>query len=553
MFGKRDNTGEEKKKRVKLHEVTAENDIRFRGPLSYFHFQILGWLCIVLSQVALIVRLAGHINDEVAVNTADVLGLLQNAANLSLPFLLISVFAQLLNTEGSYVQQIVKNAAAMAGIWALSCLVFYRYIVGGLGAFIEDTGDIMPAIQTAIAQVAPSGFAAFNIFVDLFLCALSMFFLNYKPRRIFTGKTRFLFRLLALLPIVYEVGCMVLKARSARGVAEIPVWAYPLLTVKPPMTFVLFLALALFVKTRELRFRRHGKTHEEYMAFLQTRRNSWNFSVYLAIMLVVVSIADVAVVLGFTMGEMVQATVTNIETSLSATPTPEPSALETALTAATQGDRFDMEAFEAALGDALPGEWTDPEAFAAAIKEVLQGKEYDAETLGIAFTAALQGRQFDMEAFKAALGGDLPKEAPQAAVADAPPTAAGQTAAAEVGQAKRINLEEIDAETLKAMIDNAIQEEDIDAAANRGIDIALAVGFGGSVFLFLLAPPVLLFSYTRKPKYPWMGMLVPVAGCALIFVAYVEGVHQILYLLPVGKVNLDELREMVAVGASMIQ
>ena len=551
MNGKRDNTDKRKKKRVKLYEVTAENDIRYRGPLSYFHFQILGWLCIVLSQVALILRLAGRLNADAAVNTAGALGFLQNAANLSLPFLLIFVFAQLLNTEGGYVKQIVRNGAAMVGVWALSCLVFYRYIVGGMGAFIENPGEIIPAIQTVIAQVAPSGFVAFNIFVDLFLCALTIFFLNCRPRRIFTGKSRFIFRLMALLPIAYEIGCMVLKERSARGLIEIPIWAYPLLTVKPPMTFVLFLVLTLFVKTRELRFRRHGKTHEEYLAFLQTRRNSRNFSIFLAVMLVLASIADFMVMFGFTMNEMMQSTMTNIEISLSATPTPQPSALETALTAATQGERFDMEAFSAAIGDALPEELTDPEAFETAIREVLQGKEYDAETLGNAFAAALQGQKFDMKAFEAALGGDLPEKAPEAAPADAPPETAGETAAAD--QPKEINLEEVDAEKLKAAIDDAMKQENIDSAANRGFDIALAVGFGGSIYLFLLAPLVLLFSYTRKPKYPWMGMLVPVAGFALIFVAYVEGIHQLLYLLPFEKVNLDELREMITVGASMIQ
>ena len=539
MFGKRGKTDKAKKKRVKLHEVTPENDIRYRGPLSCFHFQILGWLCIVLSQVALIVRLAGRIDADTAMNTAGALGLLQNAANLSLPFLLIFVFAQLLDTENGYIKQIIKNAAAMAGICALSCLVFYRYIVGGVEAFIENTGDVLPAIQTIIAQVAPSGFVAFNIFVDLFLCALSMFFLNYKPRHIFTGKSRFLFRLLALLPIAYEVGCMVLKERSARGLIEIPIWAYPLLTVKPPMTFVLFLALALFVKTRELRFRRHGKTHEEYLTFLQSRRNSWNFSVFLAIMLVVVSIADLTVMFSFTVGEMVHFTVANVESSLSATPTPEPSALELALTAATQGGRFDPEAFEDALGDALPGELADEEAFTAALKEALQGKEYDAETLGNAFAAALQGKQFDMTAFEAALNGASPGESPEPTVTAPPP--------------KPINLNEVDAETLQAAIDDALREENMDTVIIRGMDIASAVGFGGSVYLFLLAPLVLLFSYTRKPKYPWIGMLVPVAGFALIFVVYVEGVHQILYLLPFEKVTLDELREMLAVGASMIQ
>ncbi|MBR0367389.1 MAG: hypothetical protein IJH86_03225 [Clostridia bacterium] len=498
MFGKRDDTDKVRKKRVELHEVTAENDIRYRGPLSYFHFQILGWLCIVLSQVALFIRLAGRVNPDAAAGAMNALGFLQRVANLSLPFLLISVFAQLLNAEDGYIKQIAKNAAATAGICALFYIAFYRYIVGGIGAFLEDSGEIMPTVQTIIAQTLPGGFVAFNIFVDLFLCALSMFFLNYNPRRVFTGRARILFRLMALIPIGYEVGCMVLKGRSARGLIEIPIWAYPLLTVKPVMTFVLFVALALFVKTRELRFRRHGRTHEEYRAFLKTRRNSWNFSVFLAIMLVVVSLVDFAVVIGFSMGEMVQSAASSVEAKLSATPTPEPSALEAALEAAldaaTQGDSFDLEAFLARLPEALP----------------------------------------------------------EVAATDATPEAEGEAAATDATP-KPIKLDEIDAETLKAAFEDAMQEEEMDLAMNRGVAIARAVGFGGSVYLFFLAPLVLLFSYTRKPKYPWMGMLVPVAGIALILVVYLEGVHRLLYLLPFEKMRLEELKEMAALGATMIQ
>lgn len=490
----RNNTDKTKKKRVKLHEITLENDIRYRGPLSCFHFQILGWLCIVLAQVALFIRLAGCVNPDAAANAMNVLGLLQKVARLSLPFLLISVFAQLLNTEDGYIKQIAKNAVATAGICALFYIAFYRYIVGGIGAFLEDPGEIVPTVQTVIAQIAPGGFVAFNIFVDLFLCALSMFFLNYNPRRVFTGRARILFRLLTLLPIAYEVGCMVLKGRSARGLIEIPIWAYPLLTVKPVMTFVLFVALALFVKTRELRFRRHGRTHEEYRAFLKTRRNSWNFSVFLAIMLVVVSLVDLAVVIGFSMGEMVQSAASSVEAKLSATPTPEPSALEAALEGATQKDSFDMEAFMAHL----PAEW------------------------------------------------------PEVAATDAPPVSEGEAAAPDATP-RPISLDEIDAETLRAAFEDAMQEEEMDLAMNRGITIAQAVGFGGSVYLFFLAPLVLLFSYTRKPKYPWMGMLVPLAGIVLILVVCLEGVHQLLYLLPIEKMRLEELREMVALGATMIQ
>lgn len=43
---------------MKWHERTADQDIRYRRPLNYQHFQILGWLCVVASQLSLILNLA---------------------------------------------------------------------------------------------------------------------------------------------------------------------------------------------------------------------------------------------------------------------------------------------------------------------------------------------------------------------------------------------------------------------------------------------------------------------------------------------------------------
>ena len=294
-----------KKRRLKIHETTLENDIRYLGPLNYQHFKLLGWLCIVISQVAVIVRMGGRLDPGYAESSASLLSALGYIVDLALPFLLIASFAQILNTDRGYGRQLLVNGAAAAGICALTYLVFYRYIVGDLAAVLEDPAEALPFVKSALGLVTPCGFLAFNIFVDLFLCSLTMVFLNYNPRHVFTGKARIVFRLLALLPIAYEVGCMLLKMRTAKGLVQLPLWTYPLLTTKPPMTFALFLALVLFVKTRELRFRRHGKTHEEYRAFLKTRRNSLNFSVFLAIMLVIVSILDIVVVLGFSVNEAV--------------------------------------------------------------------------------------------------------------------------------------------------------------------------------------------------------------------------------------------------------
>ena len=69
-----------------------------------------------------------------------------------------------------------------------------------------------------------------------------------------------------------------------------------------------------------------------------------------------------------------------------------------------------------------------------------------------------------------------------------------------------------------------------------------SVGFGGSVGLIFLAPLVLLFSYTRRPKNPMLDLLIPAAGIALILLAYLEGIHQLLGMLPIPKINLQELK-----------
>lgn len=446
MFGK-NRRDPSKKRRVELHETTAENDIRYRGPFTAQHFRILGWLCLAVMQVVVIMKLGSKIDDGYAANTAGWQEVLENIANLSLPFLLIANFAQLIDNEQGYKRQLIRNGAATLAVCGLFYLMFYRYIVGGVATFLEDPTKALPTVTGALSLVAPYGFIAVNLFVDLFLCTLTMLFLNYHPRRVFTGRWRICFRLFALLPVAYEVGCMLLKVYSAKGLLRIPVWAYPLLTVKPPMTFVLFVALAVFVKMRELRFLRHGKTHEEYQAFLKTRRNSLNFSVFLAVMLVIVGIIDGAVSISFSFGEMVH----RLESDMVNT-----------------------------MSEQMP-----------------------------------DGRSVE----------DYLSELPPEEAEDAVMTLFGQT----------------------------ITSDKFDTMMISGMRMAQAVGFGDSIYLILLAPLVLLFSYSRRSKYPWLDLCIPVAGMLLIFFVYLEGIHQLLAVLNLGKINLQEAGDMGALYMGMMQ
>ena len=386
-MGKSAKTETQKTPRRKWHERTAEQDIRYRGPLNYQHFQILGWLCIVASQASLILSLGARLG-KLPDSWAGLTGPLTYMSWLSLPFLLIANFAQIMNGQKSYRFLLIKNFCAAGAVWGIYAFFLNRYVLGTIDMINDGTITGFEALSQIVEKAAPTGVLCFNIFIDLFLCTLVMFFLNYKPTRIFKGKTRFIFRSFALLPVVYEVGCIVLKVMASRKEVTVSPFFYPLFTVKPTMTFVLFIVLAMYIKTRELRFRRHGKSHEEYKAFLNTNKNSWDFSRFLAIALVVIALADLAVLL----------TVTARETA------------------------------------------------------------------------------------------------------------------------------------------NMTEE-----AMNTYYPTAVIMGFGDSIVLIFLAPLVLLFSYTRKPKNAMVGLLVPVSSFALIMLLYLEAGHQAIPMFDLPKFNLQEM------------
>ncbi len=292
-------TKEKKKRKFRLHEFRQGDDIKYRGPLNYQHFQIAGWLCIVLIVTAFMMRIGNRVG-EMKGQLTEALGIVEVFSSMALPFLLLANFAEILNNRVGYKKLMIKNGLALLGIAGIFYLFYFRYILGTL-TLISDNPEMTGAsTDIFLDALNASGFYCFNIFMDLFLCVLVMFFLNAQPRHFFTGRKVLFFRAMAILPVAYEVFCTYLKYRSAQGAYLMPAWLFPLLPSKPPMTFVLFIALAVYMKTRERRFCRHGRTHEEYQEFLTTRRNSWNFSVFLAVAIAVVVLIDTAIYMVFT-------------------------------------------------------------------------------------------------------------------------------------------------------------------------------------------------------------------------------------------------------------
>lgn len=281
-----------RKNKISIFDRNESNDISYRGPLSYRHLQIMGWLCISFLVLHRLIEFGIILDPKQPGWVLSLNGVAGIVSDFALPMFLFANFAILLDGKRTFKAQLLKFGGLSLLVVIVFLLVTEHYILEVGAAIIEDRAAMQTQIDAFFLNQIRAGSLSFNFFVDMFLCTLLLFFLEYTPKKIFTGKKRYIFRMFALLPILYEAGSLAIRILSYYEVIAPPLIVYPLLTTKPPMSFVLFLTLVLFIKIREFRFRRKGKTKEQYKAFTKTRVNSLQFSIYSSIMILITSVID---------------------------------------------------------------------------------------------------------------------------------------------------------------------------------------------------------------------------------------------------------------------
>jgi hypothetical protein len=133
-------TGKARRRRVKLYERGAHDDIKYRGPLSYRAFQIIGWACLVITQAVVLITMASKANPATANHYATMAEGLSYIAAMSLPFLLLASFATMLNHNTSYHTQLLKNFGLMLALALLFYVGIYHFVVGSLTALDPEPG-----------------------------------------------------------------------------------------------------------------------------------------------------------------------------------------------------------------------------------------------------------------------------------------------------------------------------------------------------------------------------------------------------------------------------
>jgi len=283
-----------KGKRKPFYEYTLDDDIRYKAPLSYRYLRIIAWFSIAIAMGSSILEIAISHNEEMQ-GFSVLKTILSLFSVIATPLFLLANFSLILKERETYKQALIKFGAGALGIIAGFYIIYFHFIVGLGQAILGSANETELMIEGLINLFTTSGYLEFNVMLDLFLCTLFAYFINAKPKRFFKGKKIYIFRLLCLLPVIYEVTMIVLKFLSANHVVLLPLYLYPLLPTKPPFTFIAFIILTLFIKNRERIYISHGKTAEEYNQFLKTNANSLQFSVFTSVIFAVCAIVDTVI------------------------------------------------------------------------------------------------------------------------------------------------------------------------------------------------------------------------------------------------------------------
>lgn len=284
-------SGNAKPKKIKYYDITAETDIRYKGFLSYRHLKIIGWLFIILSCAGTVLSLYGDVTDTSSKYSSAV-SVLRFGRGFSVQFLLFAGLATVLNGKSNYKKILITNTAIAMTLAGLFILVYERYILRIFAALLGGRSAANEKIDSMLDSSTSNGFFSFNIFIDLTLCTLVMFFLNYTPKKYFQGRKIHLFRMLVIFPVAYEITSVCLKILASTHSITLPIYLFPFLTTKPPASFLLFIIIARYFNEMEYQFRKHSKTHEDYEAYLKTNHNSFRFAKFVSLSIIIVSVID---------------------------------------------------------------------------------------------------------------------------------------------------------------------------------------------------------------------------------------------------------------------
>ena len=275
-------------------KVTNPKDIRYRGPLSYRYLRLIAWVVLALGQLVVFNNVTKGPFFQ-----WDFLGrggetFISIISSLSAPLFIVASFGVAVSKQKTYKYQLMFYGAVFAAMGIILNVFYYRYLMGIFGG--KEGADALARSMNFIYRA--------NVFTDLFMFVLFDFFINFNPKKHFKDKKIIIFRLFAIIPVLYIIGCFAIKVcfnMFDTFAANVPFAIFPFMASKSPLVFIIFASLSLLIKNQEKFYiNKVGITKDEYKAYLKTNRNSLAVSITLSILVALGAIIEVALVaIGF--------------------------------------------------------------------------------------------------------------------------------------------------------------------------------------------------------------------------------------------------------------
>ena len=261
-----------------------DRDIKYRGPLSYRYLRVIAWISVAVAQVITMNSISGKLMETPLIpeNISDYV--LESIAALSVPLFIIATFSTILNGNKSHKSVLILYSAAYLGMAGGIIFIYYRYAAGVFRAVGEATPDSFVNSMGSRFEI--------NVFADLLMMSLFNFFIMYKPKKYFQDEGIYIFRSFALFPLLFAVMAYIIRLYVDLGKVTVPFAVYPLLPTKPPLIYLLFILIVYWMKRRERNFRHLGGTEEQYGVFLNSNRTSLKFSIFVSVVMLIISLAD---------------------------------------------------------------------------------------------------------------------------------------------------------------------------------------------------------------------------------------------------------------------
>jgi hypothetical protein len=183
--------------------------------------------------------------------------------HLSVGFLCLTTFTSIMKETKSikkfYICNLIK-VVLYYGFSVLILLILDKGIKSDIDEILlknkvdnQKLKDFLYSMVDKLVDMAGGVLATFNTFLEKVAFGTMYIFLFSEPKCL-EGKKMIYFRLLALIPVIYVIACLVLRALYNSGTLEISVFVLPALLGSKITIFMFFISTISIIKLKSLKY-----------------------------------------------------------------------------------------------------------------------------------------------------------------------------------------------------------------------------------------------------------------------------------------------------------